>query len=272
MNQDTVSTARTLIADGKGILAADETPGTLTESVRRARHPLHRAEPARVSGTAVHGARRRDLDQWRHHAGRDDQTEELHGDPARAGAREPGHRAGNQGRYRRETAGARAGRDHHRGARRAPRSSRGIPRHGRALREMAGRDPHRRRAAEPRLRERERPCAGAICRALSGSEPRPDRRAGSVDGRLALDRALRRGHRPWCCTPCSRLSSSSGSRSTPCCSSPTWSSRARRARVPRPCRRSRRRRCAACSGPCRRRCPASCSCRAVRATGWPPPI
>jgi fructose-bisphosphate aldolase class I len=31
MNQDTVSTAKTLIADGKGILAADETPGTLTK-------------------------------------------------------------------------------------------------------------------------------------------------------------------------------------------------------------------------------------------------
>ena len=31
MNEDTESTARTLIADGKGILAADETPGTLTK-------------------------------------------------------------------------------------------------------------------------------------------------------------------------------------------------------------------------------------------------
>ena len=31
MNQDAMSTARTLIADGKGILAADETPGTLTK-------------------------------------------------------------------------------------------------------------------------------------------------------------------------------------------------------------------------------------------------
>ena len=31
MNQDTVSTAKTLVADGKGILAADETPGTLTK-------------------------------------------------------------------------------------------------------------------------------------------------------------------------------------------------------------------------------------------------
>ncbi len=30
MNRDTENTARTLVADGKGILAADETPGTLT--------------------------------------------------------------------------------------------------------------------------------------------------------------------------------------------------------------------------------------------------
>jgi len=31
MNHDTETTARTLVADGKGILAADETPGTLTK-------------------------------------------------------------------------------------------------------------------------------------------------------------------------------------------------------------------------------------------------
>ena len=31
MNLDTESTVRTLVADGKGILAADETPGTLTK-------------------------------------------------------------------------------------------------------------------------------------------------------------------------------------------------------------------------------------------------
>jgi len=30
MNRDTENTARTLVDDGKGILAADETPGTLT--------------------------------------------------------------------------------------------------------------------------------------------------------------------------------------------------------------------------------------------------
>ena len=31
MNHDAETTARTLVADGKGILAADETPGTLTK-------------------------------------------------------------------------------------------------------------------------------------------------------------------------------------------------------------------------------------------------
>ena len=38
------------------------------------------------------------------------------------------------------------------------------------------------------------------------------------------------------------------------------------------CRRSRPRRCAACAGTCRRRCPASCSCRAARTNGWRPRI
>ena len=37
------------------------------------------------------------------------------------------------------------------------------------------------------------------------------------------------------------------------------------------CRRSRPRRCAACAGTFPPRCPASCSCRAARATGWRPP-
>ena len=37
-------------------------------------------------------------------------------------------------------------------------------------------------------------------------------------------------------------------------------------------RRSRRRRSAACAGTCPRRCPASCSCRAARRTSWPPRI
>jgi len=64
-------------------------------------------------------------------------------------------------------------------------------------------------------------------------------------------------------------SSSSGSRSSPCCSSPTWSSPAKSAPARPRCRRSRRRRSVACAVTCRRRCPASCSCLEARATGWP---
>jgi fructose-bisphosphate aldolase, class I len=53
---------------------------------------------------------------------------------------------------------------------------------------------------------------------------------------------------------------------------PTWSSLARTAHVRLRCRRSPRRRSAACAGMYPRRCPASCSCRAARRTGWPPRI
>ena len=42
MNLDTASTVRTLAADGKGILAADETPGTGTPLPPRAREPSFR--------------------------------------------------------------------------------------------------------------------------------------------------------------------------------------------------------------------------------------
>jgi fructose-bisphosphate aldolase class 1 len=44
MNRDTEHTARTLVADGKGILAADETPGTLTrrfDALPAQRHEVH---------------------------------------------------------------------------------------------------------------------------------------------------------------------------------------------------------------------------------------
>jgi fructose-bisphosphate aldolase class I len=155
MNLDTESTARTLVADGKGILAADETPATLTK----------RFDALGIRSTAESRRAYREL---------------LFTTPD----------AATQGRCWGETSRARSGRDHHRGARRAARSSRGIPRHGRTLREMAGRDPHRRRATEPRVRDRERACAGALCRALSGSEHGPDRRAGSFDGWFALHRAV----------------------------------------------------------------------------------
>jgi hypothetical protein len=57
MNHDTETTARTLVADGKGILADDETPGTLTKrfSTRSASGPPSRA----VARIGKYSSRRR---------------------------------------------------------------------------------------------------------------------------------------------------------------------------------------------------------------------
>ena len=53
---------------------------------------------------------------------------------------------------------------------------------------------------------------------------------------------------------------------------PNMVSQARSATARPPCRRSRPRPCAACAGTCPPRCLASCSCRAAKTHGWPPPI
>ncbi len=64
----------------------------------------------------------------------------------------------------------------------------------RALCEMAGGDRYRRRHSELCLHPRQCTCAGALRRALPGRADRADRRAGSADGRRPRHRALRRGH------------------------------------------------------------------------------
>ena len=269
---DTESTARTLVADGKGILAADETPGTLTkrfdalgirsteQSRRTYREMLFTAPDAAtfISGVIMQDETIRQKSST--------------GTPLAQVLASRGIVPGIKVDTGAKPLAARTGRDHHRGARRAPGSSRGIPGHGRTLREMAGGDPHRRRAAEPRLRERERPCAGAICRALSGSGPRADRRAGSVDGRIALDRALRRGHHHGAARrvpgPLRAADLAGGHAAQAQHGRPGQGELASRLRAGgRDCD-------AALPAPdtCRRRCPASCSCRAVRAIDWPPPI
>jgi hypothetical protein len=91
MNHDTENTARTLVADGKGILAADETPGTLTRRFDRSGLGSP-SKPAHVSGNALRGAGRCHLHQWRDHAGRDDQTKELPRDAGPASVEFEGQR------------------------------------------------------------------------------------------------------------------------------------------------------------------------------------
>ena len=66
---------------------------------------------------------------------------------------------------------------------------------GRALRQMARGDRHRRRHPELQLHQRQCACAGALCRACQEAQHRADRRAGSADGRRPRHRPLLRGHR-----------------------------------------------------------------------------
>ena len=226
MSQDLESIAATLVADGKGILAADESVATLTRRFDTLRDPVHRAEPPRVPRDAVHHARRRRVHQRRHPVRRDHPSEELRRDAARRGALEPGHRSRHQGRYRRRAARRLPRGDGHRRARRAAGPPRRIPRHGRPLREVAGGDPHHRRAAERRVRERQCARARAIRRALSGAAARADRRARGADERRAHGSSAARRSPARCSTPCSMRSSSRASRWRPCCSSRAWSSRA----------------------------------------------
>ena len=84
MSEDLESVAATLVADGKGILAADESVATSTRRFDTVRDPVHRAEPARVPRDAVHHAGRGRVHQRRHPVRRDHPAEEL-----RAGRRSP---------------------------------------------------------------------------------------------------------------------------------------------------------------------------------------
>ncbi len=78
----------------------------------------------------------------------------------------------------------------HRRPRQARRPAAEILRAGRALREMARGDRHRRGHPEPHRDPRQRACAGALRRALPGGADRADRRAGSADGRRSRHRPL----------------------------------------------------------------------------------
>ena len=137
-----------MVADGKGILAADETPGTLTkrfdalgirsteESRRTYREMLFTAPDAAtfISGVILQDETIR--------------QKSATGTPLSQVLASQGIVPGIKVDTGAKPLAQLTGRDHHRGARRPPGSSRGVPGHGGALREMAGCHPHRRRAAE----------------------------------------------------------------------------------------------------------------------------
>ena len=141
-----------------------------------------------------------------------------------------------------------------------------------AVREVARGDRHRPRHPLAVLHRRERARARALRRAVPGRRHRSDRRARSVDGRRPLDRALLDGHdrnaahRLRHADRAARGARRHVAEAQHGDSREEALGRARRRREEVARRRSR-----ASGRSCPRRCPASCSCRAARTTKRPPP-
>ncbi len=177
--------AKALVAPGKGILAADESDGTIkkrfdsigvesTEDNRRAyRELLFTTEGSEefISGVILFDETIRQSAVGR--------------DAVPRAAGEPRDHPGDQGRQGREAARRRSRRDGHRGPRRPARAPRRVLRARRALHEVARRDldRRRRRPAERLLHLDERARARPLRRPLAGGRPRADRRARGADGR-----------------------------------------------------------------------------------------
>ena len=156
-----------------------------------------------------------------------------------------------------QAAGGRAGRARHRGPRRAARAARGVPARWARASPSGARCSSSATGCPPRA-------ACTRTRTRSRATPRSARSRGwcpivepevLMDGAHTLERCEEVTEQR-AAGGVRRSSSSSRWRWKGCCSSRTWSSRARTARGRPRCRRSRRRRCARLRGTCRRRCPA----------------
>ena len=213
---DLETTAKELVAEGKGILAADESTGTIkkrfdsigvesTEDNRRAyRELLFTTEGVEefISGVILY-------DETIRQSASD-------GTPFPKLLAEPRDHPRDQGRHGREATGRRARRDRHRGARRPARAARGVLRARRALHEVARGDLDRPGHPERVLHLDERARARPLRRAVAGGRPRADRRARGADGRRPHDRDELPRHRQDAAARSSPSSSTSGSSARGC--------------------------------------------------------
>ena len=205
--QDLHSTAKALVAEGKGILAADESTGTIkkrfdsiglesTEENRRAYRDLLFTTPGAeeyISGVILFDETIR--------------QSALDGTPFPELLASKGIIPGIKVDEGAKPLAVRRGRDRHRGTRRAARAAGRVLRARRALREVARDVLDHRHAPERLLHLDERTRARALRGAVPGGRDRPDRRAGGAAGRNAHDRAQ-----------LPRRRAASSTRSTPSCS------------------------------------------------------
>jgi len=235
-NTELHETAAALVAEGKGILAADESTGTIKKRFEHDRRRVDRGEPPRVPQPPLHDAGRRGVHQRRHPLRRDDPPKGRRRDAVPGAARLQGHHPGHQGRPGREASRARRGRDGDRGARRAARAARGVP-PGSAPASRSGVGRTRSATRCPAS------TASGRTRTRSPATPRSARRPGS--SRSSSPRCYRTGRipssaadssPPACSPPSTPSCSTSASTSKGRCSSRTWFFPATRQRA---CRRRR---------------------------------
>ena len=159
-----------MVAPGRGILAADESTGTIkkrfdalgvestADNRRDYREMLFRTKEAMskyISGVILY-------DETIRQNAKDGTPLVKLIDAGRRAAR-------HQGRQGHQAAADLPGRSRHRGPRRLARTARRISRARRQIRQMARGDRYRRaRHAELHLRQRQRACARALCRAVPG--------------------------------------------------------------------------------------------------------
>ncbi|MGY3079081.1 hypothetical protein ACVWZZ_005489 [Bradyrhizobium sp. LM6.10] len=183
--------ATAMVAPGKGILAADESSGTIkkrfdaigvesTEENRRDyREMLFRSKEAMsryISGVILY-----DETIWQ---------DAKDGTPLLKLIESSGAIPGIKVDEGTQSPADVPGRARHRRARQARRAAEEILRARRALRQMARGDRHRQRYSLDDRDQRQRPWAGALCGAVPGCADRTDRRAGSADGRRSRHRSL----------------------------------------------------------------------------------
>ena len=221
---DLNETARALVAPGKGILAADESTGTITkrfdsigiestEENRRAyRDMLFTTEGAadHVSGVILYDETIR--------------QSTSDGTPFPKYLEQQGIIPGIKVDVGAKPLAEGTRRDDHGGPGRPARPAERILRPGREIREVARGDHDRSGHPERVLPVDERARARTLRGPVPGGRARADHRARGADGRRPHDRAQLRGDRRARCTPSSRSCATSGSSPRTCFSSRTWSS------------------------------------------------
>ena len=183
-------TARALVAEGKGILAADETVPTLTkrfDALKIASTEDSRRTYREMFFTTPDSLR---VYQRRDPARRNNPPEERRGHTVDRGVVQARDHSGDQSGYRCKGACRFAGGKNDRRTRWASGPPEGICGHGRAIRQVAGGYSYHRPATQPNVCERQRPCIGPVRRPVPGTRHRADRGAGGSDGWVSYHRTL----------------------------------------------------------------------------------